>query len=112
MKTNQGREDGFSPILSNNQQTDKKFKYREDEVNEEVMAHIASTYGQHYVGKGVQIQDLMIANGRAEDFYVGSVLKYAARYGKKKGKNPEDILKAIHYLYLLYSLNHLDEEEI
>ena len=91
---------------------EKMFKYYEDLVNVEVMNHIASTYGQHYVGRGTQVQDLLIATDRAEGFYIGSIIKYAARYGKKNGKNPVDILKAIHFLYLLYSLNHLEKEDV
>jgi len=44
---------------------------------------------------------LIFSAGHGIGFCAGDVLKYAARYGKKKGYNREDILKALHYALLL-----------
>lgn len=96
------------------------FTYNEDKHMQVVHDHIASTYGQHYVSDGpktvdgrplrpVQVQDILIASGHAESFYVGNAIKYLARYGKKDGKNSKDILKAIHYMILLLDLNHPED---
>lgn len=88
------------------------FKYNEDKVLQDFYNYIMSTYGQHYVGKNnIQTMDLIISTGHAESFCISNVLKYVARYGKKSGKrNHEDLLKACHYICLLYSMNHLGEE--
>jgi DUF1365 family protein len=85
------------------------FKYKEDRALADFYQHILNTYNQHYAGKNnVQVQDLIIATGHAESFYIGNIAKYALRYGRKGGKrNNEDLLKAAHYLCLLYALNHV-----
>ena len=102
------------------------FSYNEDKELEKIKKHIESTYGQHYVSKHiestygqhyvseenkkkVQVQDILISTGHAESFYVGSAMKYLARYGKKEGKNQKDLLKAAHYITLLLNLNHSGE---
>ena len=89
------------------------FSYNEDKELEKIKKHIESTYGQHYVSeenkKKVQVQDILISTGHAESFYVGSAIKYLARYGKKEGKNQKDLLKAAHYITLLLNLNHSGE---
>jgi hypothetical protein len=90
------------------------FKYNEDDTLSQVLEYIKGTYTSHYVGSetnGIQTNDLLISTGRAEDFYIGSILKYAARYGKKNGKNKMDLFKIMHYVCLLVDLNHTREEE-
>jgi len=86
------------------------FSYNEDKQLEKIKKYIETTYGQHYVstvdGKPVQVQDLLIASGHAESFYVGNAAKYLLRYGKKEGQNEKDLLKAAHYITLLLNLNH------
>jgi hypothetical protein len=50
---------------------------------------------------------------------MGNIIKYAKRYGKKNGKNKEDLLKIIHYAVILLgsetqdylSVNYLDKED-
>ena len=93
-----------------------EFSYREDEILEEVLNYIKSTYGQHYVsqdrsGKTVQVNDILISSGHAEGFYIGSAIKYLSRFGKKNGRNRKDILKAIHFVVLLLSLTDGEEGE-
>ena len=86
------------------------FSYDEDKQLEKIKKYIESTYGQHYVsnvgGKNVQVQDLLIASGHAESFYIANAAKYLLRYGKKDGTNEKDLLKAIHYIVLLLNLKH------
>jgi len=36
-------------------------------------------------------------SGHGEGFCIGNILKYSQRYGKKDGKNRNDLLKVIHY---------------
>ena len=79
-----------------------KYKYNEKTLLRELEEYIKSTYSKHYVGENnVQSLDLIFYAGHGIGFCAGDVLKYAARYGKKKGYNREDILKALHYALLL-----------
>ena len=79
------------------------YKYNEDLILEELQAYINKSYNGHY-GDRVQAQDLIISSGHAEGFYIGNIIKYASRYGKKEGKNKADLLKVLHYAIL--ALNH------
>lgn len=78
--------------------------YHETETLKELSEYIQSTYGQHYVDtdRDIQIQDVFDSIGIAEDFTRGCAIKYLIRFGKKDGKNPKDLLKAMHYLVLMY----------
>ena len=79
-----------------------KYKFNEDKNLQELFAYVAETYSQHYSGK-FQTVDVIIDSGHGTGFCVGSIMKYAKRYGKKEGYNRNDILKMLHYgLILLY----------
>lgn len=80
------------------------YKYNEPALIRQLQDYVDRTYGGHYVGKdNVQSMDLIIASGHGIGFTAGNVTKYAMRYGKKGGRNRDDILKAIHYgLLMLY----------
>jgi hypothetical protein len=80
-----------------------QFKYGEDEILNEIHTYIKKTYGGHY-GDQVQAQDLIISSGHAEGFYIGNIVKYASRYGKKNGHNKDDLMKVLHYAIL--AVNH------
>jgi len=82
------------------------YKYNEDAVLSELFAYINKTYGSHY-GDQVQAQDLIISSGHAEGFYIGNIIKYATRYGKKNGHNKDDLQKVLHYAVL--AMNHHNE---
>lgn len=94
--------------------SEPSWKYDEDRYLEEIRDYLASTYGQHYVGSNnVQAIDLIKATGRLEDFSIGSILKYGARFGKKNGKNRKDLLKVIHYaVFALHELDRQRAEEL
>ena len=40
--------------------------------------------------------------GMSEEMCLGTLVKYAMRFGKKAGKNKADLLKLMHYTILLY----------
>jgi len=85
-------------------------KYDEKAILKEIEDYIESTYGQHYVGKNeVQIQDLLHSIDIAVPFCQANAIKYLSRYGKKKGHNRLDLIKAVHYIILL--LHFSDEEK-
>ena len=77
------------------------FKYNEDNLLDDVHEYIKKTYGEHYVGnKQIQTLDVWESMGIAEEMCLGTIVKYAMRYGKKDGKNKKDLLKIIHYAIL------------
>tara|TARA_B100000287_G_scaffold314729_1_gene298251 strand:+ start:5944 stop:6276 length:333 start_codon:yes stop_codon:yes gene_type:complete len=81
-----------------------KFKYNEPQILQELEDYIESTYGQHYVDvkRDIQIQDVFDSISIAEEFCRGAAIKYLIRFGKKDGKNSKDLMKAMHYMVLLY----------
>jgi len=85
------------------------WKYDEGKILREVEDYLSSTYKGHYVGGDNKIQtlDLIDSNGDAEAFCRANIIKYASRFGKKDGKNPKDLLKVIHYAFLLYHFSEL-----
>lgn len=80
-----------------------EYKYAEGQILRDLEAYINNTYGSHY-GDKVQAQDLIISSGHAEGFYIGNIIKYASRYGKKNGHNKDDLMKVLHYAVL--AMNH------
>ena len=87
------------------------FKYNEDNLLDDSFEYIKSTYGQHYVGnKEIQTLDVWESMGIAEDMCLGTIVKYAMRYGKKDGYNKKDLMKIIHYTILLWHFTQKDAE--
>jgi hypothetical protein len=81
-------------------------------ILKEVKNYIASTYDQHYVGtKDIQTLDVWENLDMAEQMCLGTLLKYAMRFGKKRGKNKTDLLKLIHYAILTYHFAFLGQEK-
>ena len=91
-------------VITNDPKDNTFWKYDEGRILREVEAYLSSTYKGHYVGGDQKIQtlDLIDSNGDAEAFCRANIIKYASRFGKKDGKNPKDLLKVIHYAFLLY----------
>ena len=86
-----------------------EYKFDENINIHGVKQYIDSTYKQHYAHSKYQATDMIIDAGHGEGFCIGNIMKYAMRYGKKNGKNSEDLLKIIHYaiiaLYLIEDKN-------
>ena len=80
-------------------------KYNEEEILQEIIEYIESTYSQHYStdGKGLQAMDIFRNMDTDKDFCQSNAIKYLIRYGKKQGRNEKDLIKAIHYIVLLIS---------
>ena len=77
------------------------FKFREDEILTKVSNHIIQTYDAHYSMNKIQSTEFIVDAGHGEGFCIGNIIKYAQRYGKKNGKNQDDLLKIIHYAIIL-----------
>ena len=90
----------------------KPFKYNEDKICDEIKRYVKETYDKHYsIGNdGFQVQDLLKTLKISKNFCQANAIKYLCRYGKKLGKNRNDLLKAIHYVILL--INQEDEDDL
>ena len=73
------------------------YKYDEDKFLKELKTYVDKTYNQHYSKNKFQATEFIIDGGHGEGFCIGNILKYSQRYGKKDGKNRNDLLKVIHY---------------
>ena len=83
-------------------------KFNEDKVLARVEAYINKTYNLHY-GKGsIQTTEVTFASGHGESFCIGNILKYAQRFGKKEGRNEQDLYKIIHYAVMI--LGEMDKQ--
>ena len=49
----------------------------------------------------IQSTEFIFDAGHGEGFCLGNIIKYAQRYGKKDGKNEQDLLKILHYAIIL-----------
>ena len=85
------------------------YKYSEDRILKELGDYIDKTYGQHYSHNKFQATEFIMDSGHGEGFCIGNILKYAQRYGKKEGKNRNDLLKVIHYGIM--ALHNHDSQE-
>ena len=76
-------------------------KFNEEEVIELLTKHIQGTCGQHYSMNKIQSTEFIFDAGHGEGFCLGNIIKYAQRYGKKDGRNEQDLLKILHYAIIL-----------
>ena len=76
------------------------YKFSEDRMLEDLKVYIDKTYGQHYAQNKFQASEFIIDNGHGDGFFIGNIMKYAQRYGKKNGHNRDDLMKVLHYAIL------------
>lgn len=87
------------------------YKYREDVVLERLREYIDGTYSQHYVcDNDIQTLDIWDALGSASTTCRDTAIKYLMRLGKKDIPEKE-ILKALHYLVLLWHFNNKEQNK-
>jgi len=86
-----------------------KYRFKEDKIMKEVLNYIESTYNGHYVGvqagekkEEIQTIDIWQTLGTLDTTSRDTAIKYLMRYGRKEGFNKKDLLKAIHYIILLW----------
>jgi hypothetical protein len=84
------------------------YKYNEEALINELQKYVDETYEQHYSQNKFQATEFIIDGGHGEGFALGNILKYSQRYGKKAGKNRNDLLKVLHYA--LIALHVHDKE--
>ena len=98
-------------------------KYKEKDILKEIEKYILSTYEQHYSNEityekgkekysktenNIQAMDIFRNLGIDKNHCHANAIKYLLRYGKKQGRNQEDLYKAIHYIVLLLSSERKD----
>jgi len=83
------------------------YKFNERDLIAELQAYIDETYGEHYSKSKFQSSEFIMDCGHGMGFFLGNVLKYAQRYGKKDGYNRKDLFKILHYALL--ALNEHDQ---
>ena len=84
-----------------------EYKFKENIIVNDVMDYINKTYGSHYAKtKNYQATEIIIDQGHGTGFCMGNILKYAQRYGKKEGRNKNDLMKVIHYAVIQLSQDH------
>ena len=83
------------------------YKFNENKIVNDIMDYINKTYDSHYAQtKNYQATEIIIDQGHGTGFCMGNILKYAQRYGKKEGRNKNDLLKVIHYAVIQLSQDH------
>ena len=86
------------------------YKFRENEILEEIQKYVDATYVQHYATGKIQSTEFIVDSGHGLGFTIGNILKYAQRYGKKDGFNRNDLFKVIHYAIIALSINKGENE--
>ena len=85
------------------------YKYDEDIILDELKRYVDSTYDKHYSYNKFQATEFVIDSGHGEGFCIGNILKYAQRYGKKNGKDRNDLLKVVHYGMIALYINDMEK---
>ena len=84
-----------------------EYKFKENIIVNDVMDYVNKTYDSHYAKtKNYQATEIIIDQGHGTGFCMGNILKYAQRYGKKEGRNKNDLMKVIHYAIIQLSQDH------
>ena len=98
----------FDAYPPNKENTDPAWKYCEDKIVSELKHYLANTYGEHYKtnNKNIECFDAWIALGDSGPTFRNTALKYLWRYGKKRGRNKDDLMKALHYIVILLYVDH------
>ena len=91
-------------------------EYNNDKFNERVALnmlknHILKTYDSHYSMNKIQSTEFIFDAGHGEGFCLGNIIKYAQRYGKKDGRNEQDLLKILHYAIILLGVENENKKD-
>ena len=82
------------------------YKFNEKNILNDVKGYIDATYSSHYAKSQKQATEIIIDQGHGTGFCMGNILKYAQRYGKKEGRNKNDLMKVIHYAIIQLFQDH------
>jgi hypothetical protein len=88
-----------------------EYKYNEFALIGELEDYVNATYKAHYSQNKFQATEFIIDAGHGEGFALGNILKYTQRYGKKEGKNRNDLLKVLHYALIALHVHDIENEK-
>ena len=88
-----------------------KYKFDEDSALDELRDYIDGTYSGHYATDKYQATDIIIDSGFGEGFCMGNIIKYSKRYGRKNGKNRDDIMKILHYAIIMLHVQGQENDD-
>ncbi|WP_094785551.1 DUF3310 domain-containing protein [Zooshikella ganghwensis] len=93
---------------------DKSDLFNESTYLSEIRKYIDKTYSQHHAFKKLQTSELIYSKPeRGLHFSISNIIKYADRFGDKKGMNRSDLYKICHYaVHALYCSDHVDVSEV
>lgn len=105
----------YEPSFSDDFAPRIEYKFREDQLINELKLYIDKTYDQHYAGGKIQATEDIIDDGHGTGFCIGNAKKYLKRYGKK-GETPtewrKDIIKVLHYALIQLYIHDLEHGNI
>ena len=87
------------------------YKFDEDGALDELRDYIDTTYTGHYATDKYQATDIIIDSGFGEGFCMGNIIKYSKRYGRKNGKNRDDIMKILHYAIIMLHVQGQENDD-
>jgi hypothetical protein len=89
-----------------------KYKYRENELMQQLQAYVDSTYGEHNAQGKIQTTEFIIDCGDGIPHTRSNIIKYSQRYGRKGGRNRKDILKILHYALIMLYVHDLETQGV
>ncbi|WP_051311391.1 DUF3310 domain-containing protein [Zooshikella ganghwensis] len=103
----------FEKLSGGNLSKHISYSFNESTYVSEIRKYIDKTYSQHYASKKVQTGELIYSKPeRGLHFSISNIIKYADRFGDKKGMNRSDLYKICHYaIHALYCLDALDGDK-
>jgi hypothetical protein len=83
------------------------YTFNEGNLIDEFKHYVDATYDQHYARTKFQATEFIVDSGHGTGFFIGNVLKYAQRYGKKGGPSDQrkDLMKILHYTLMQISIH-------
>ena len=88
------------------------YKFSENKSLKALREYIDNTYELHYSANKFQALEFIEECGHGEGFCMGNLLKYAQRYGRKGGKNKDDLMKILHYGIIMLHIHEESEDEV
>ena len=89
-----------------------EYNFNEDRTLKDLKWYIDQTYNSHYSKNKYQSTEFIIDGGHGEGFCIGNILKYAQRYGRKGGKNKDDLMKILHYGIIMLHIHEQESENV
>jgi len=87
------------------------YKYNEDRIIADLQAYIDRTYNEHYRTDDIDCIDAWFALGSGDTTCRDISMKHLWRYGKKNGKNKDDLMKVLHYTIRLLNADHYKDKK-